>query len=123
MGSFRERFYDDFTSVDFVVGLDFLGGERTGAGDRAVEIVGVCGAQGRNVAAGLCPGGGVEAMGVDDAADFRKGAIEFEMGGGVAAGVERAFDDFSGFQRDDGHVFGVQLIVGDAGGFDDDEVG
>jgi len=67
---------DDCTGVPYVGFIDFRSGEGLGDRNRAVEVVGVGGAETRNGAAGLCPRCGELRMGVDDAADLRKFAVK-----------------------------------------------
>ena len=89
-------------------------------GDGTVEVVGVGGAEGGDVHAGLGPGGGVLGVGVDDGADGRELAIEEGVGVEVGGGLEVAFDD-GAVEVGDDHVLGAEVVVVDAGGLDDDE--
>ena len=66
-----------------------------GAGDAVVEVVGMGGADVGDVFSGLRPCGGVGAVSVDNAAQFRELTIEHQMSRGVAGGVQLAIDDFA----------------------------
>ena len=59
-------------------------------------------------------------MGVDDAADLGKFAIEQGVGVEIAGGAQRAFDDFAVEVGDD-EIGGLEGGVVDAAGLDDDE--
>lgn len=95
-------------------------GERWGAGDRAVEVVGVGGAEWGNGEAGLGEAGGELGVSVDDSADGRELAVEESVGVEVGGGFEFAVDYFAVEVGDD-HEFGDEFVVVDAGGLDDDE--
>ena len=103
-----------------VASVDGFGGEFRGAGDRAVEIVGVGGAEGGNGEAGLGEAGGVLGVGVDDGADGEEFAVEEGVGVEVGGGLEGSVDDVAVEVGDD-HVFGAEVVVVYAGGLDDDE--
>ena len=60
-----------------------------------MEVVGVGGAEAGNGAAGLCPGGGELRVGVDDAADLGKLAVEQGVRIQIAGGAQGAFDDLA----------------------------
>jgi hypothetical protein len=111
---------DDYAGVVLVAGGGFLGGERVGEWDGALEVIGVGGAEAGDGTAGLCPGGGEFGVGVDDAADGGELAVEIKVGGEVAGGAEVAFDDLA-VEGGDDEVFGAEGGVIDAGGLDDDE--
>ena len=78
-----ETLDDDVAGFPFVGGGDFLGGQGTGDGDFAVEVVGVGGAEAGDSTASLGEGYGGAGMGVDDGANLREGEEEAAMGGGV----------------------------------------
>ena len=122
-GGGAETFDDDFAGVEFVVGGNFGGGELAGAGDGAVEVVGVGGAEAGDFAVGLGEGGGVEGVGVDDAADVGEVLVEVEVGGGVGGGAVGCplCEDLAGGEGEDDDVVGSEFFVGDAGGFDGDD--
>ena len=103
-----------------VTAFDGLVGEDLGDGDGAVEVVGVGGAEGGDGEAGLGEAGGVLGVGVDDGADGEELAVEEGVGVEVGGGFELAVDDVA-LEIGDDHVFGTELVVVDAGGFDDDE--
>ena len=65
--------------VDVAVAASFVG-EGLGAGDGAVEVVGVGGAEGGDGEAGLGEAGGVLGVSVDDGADGEEVAIEEGVG-------------------------------------------
>lgn len=117
--SARKGFDDDIAGTGFVMVLDFVFAEQTGAWNGTMEIVGVGGAERREVAAALGPGSGEKAMSVGNATDVFESAIKDEMGRSVGTGVELAFDDTAGIERDDDHVLGLHDVVGNTGGFDD----
>ena len=85
-----EGLYDDFAGVLLIVLLQLPLGQVAGAGDGAVEIVGVGGTEAGNVLPGLGPGHGVGAVGVDDAADAGEGLVQLQVGLGVAGGLPPA---------------------------------
>ena len=70
--------------------------------------------------AGLGEAGGELGVGVDDGADGGELAVEEGVGVEVGGGFEVAVDDFAVEVGDD-HEFGVEFVVVDAGGLDDDE--
>lgn len=98
------------------------GGVRKGfsAGDGAVEVVGVGGAEGGDGEAGLGEGGGELGVGVDDGADRWELAIEEGVGVEVRGGFEGSVDQVA-VEVGHYHVFRAEIVVVDAGGFDDDE--
>ena len=68
---------DDDLAGRALVGFGhLLGGEEFGDRNRAMEVVGVGGAEAGNGAAGLRPGGCKLGVGVDDAADLGELAVE-----------------------------------------------
>ena len=103
-----------------VAAADGLVGERSGDGDGAVEVVGVRGAERRDGKAGLGEAGGELRVRVHDGADGGELAIEQRVGVEVGGGTEVAFDDLAVEVGDD-HLAGLELVVVDAGGLDDDE--
>ena len=105
--------------VDVAAGDGFVG-EGRGAGDGAVEVVGVGGAEGRDGEAGLGEAGGELGVGVDDGADGGELAVEEGVGVEVGGGLEGAVDGLAVEVGDD-HVLGAEVVVVDAGGLDDDE--
>ena len=75
--AFGAKAADDDRAGIADIGLgDLFGGEGFGDRNRAMEVVGVSGAEAGNGAAGLGPGGGELGVGVDDAADLGKFAIK-----------------------------------------------
>jgi len=103
-----------------VAAADGFVGERRGAGDGAVEVVGVGGAEWWDGEASLGEAGGELGVGVDDGADGGELAVEEGVGVEVGGGFEFAIDDFAVEVGDD-HEFGDELVVVDTGGFDDDQ--
>ena len=103
-----------------VPAADGFVGERFGAWDGAIEVVGVGGAQGWNGEAGLGEAGGELGVGVDDGADGGEFSVEESVGVEVGGGFEFTVDDFAVEVGDD-HEFGDELVVVDTGGFDDDQ--
>ncbi len=75
---------DDGAGVAHIGLGDFFCGERLGHRNRAVEVVGVGGTEAGNGPAGLCPGGGELRVGVDDAANLGKLAVEQGVGVQIA---------------------------------------
>src|SRR5437016_2433252 len=116
-----ESLDDDAASVQLVIGFDFVRQQLPRARDVAAPIIGVRRAKSRKLSAGLRPGGGVKAMGVDDAADMLKSAIENQMGWRIGAWREPAFDNFAGREGEDDHLPGLELVVRHAGGLADDQ--
>ena len=117
----QEAAGDLLAGVEDVVAGDLFVGEVAGDGDRAVEVVGVGGAEGGDGLAGLGPGGGEGGVGVDDGSDGREGAVEVEVGVEVGGGAEGAGAE-GALEVADDHILGAELGVVDAGGLDDDGV-
>lgn len=111
--------HDDIAGVHFVIISDFARVKTTGARNRTVKVIGVCSAKSGNGSATLSPGGGIETVRVNDPANLAKSAIKYEVSFSIRAGLQIALDDFSGFERDDDHVFGFHDRIGNAGRFDD----
>ena len=103
-----------------VAAADGVVGEGLGAGDGAVEVVGVSGAEGGDGQASLGEGGGELGVGVDDGADGGELAVEQGVGVEVGGGFEGALDD-GAIEVGDDHVLGAEVVVVDAGRLDDDE--
>lgn len=84
---FFEGFYDDVTGFPLIFTVDFCVGHFAGAGNGAVEIVGVGGAGCWNRLARLRPDGGVARVCVHNAANRRECLIEqpvsWRVGGGL----------------------------------------
>ena len=78
-----------------VAAADGFVGEGLGAGDGAVEVVGVGGAEGGDGEAGLGEAGGELGVGVDDGADGWEFAVEEGVGVEVGGGFEGAVDDLA----------------------------
>jgi hypothetical protein len=72
-----------------------------------VKVVGVRGAEAGNGAAGLRPGRGELGVGVDDAADLRKFAVEQRVRIEIARRAQRALDDVA-IEIGDDKVGGVE---------------
>jgi len=117
-GGLFEGLDDEMTGQPLVILFDLPWGEQTGAGDLAVEIVGLGGAKNRDSAARLGPGGGVGGVGVHHAAEFRVGAIEHQMGGGIGGGAQGPLHLFAG-EIQHHQVLKLHLVVTDAARFDD----
>jgi hypothetical protein len=116
---FFEEMCDDCAGVEDVGLRDFVGAQLLGYGNFAVEIVGVGGAEAGDRAASLRPGGGEFGVGVDDAADLRKLAIEQKVRIQVAGGIEVAFYDGAVKPGED-EIGGGQCRVVYAAGLDGD---
>ena len=78
------------------------------------------GAVGGDVPARLGPGHGVGAVGVDDAADFREGVVQGQVGPGVGGRVQRPLH-LSAIQVHDHQVLRLQILVVHSRGLDDEE--
>jgi hypothetical protein len=111
---------DGLAGLVDVAAADGFVGEGLGAGDGAVEVVGVGRAEGRDGKAGLGEAGGELGVGVDDGADGEELAVEEGVGVEVGGGFEFAVDDLAVEVGDD-HEFGDEFVVVDARGLDDDE--
>ena len=72
-----------FFSYSEAISLSFM---TAGHRDRAVEVVGMGGAETRNRPAGLGPGGSIFGMSVSDPSNSGKGPIEHKMSGQVGGG-------------------------------------
>ena len=103
-----------------VAAADGLIREWRGARDGAVEVVGVCGAEGGDGHAGLGEGSGVLGVGVDDGADGRELAVEERVGVEVGGRAECAVNDLA-VEVCDHHVLGAEVVVVDARRLDHDE--
>jgi hypothetical protein len=103
-----------------VVPLNRLVGEWPGDRDWTVEVIGVGGTEGRNGKPSLGKAGGELGMRVDDAPDARKLAIEQRVGVEVRGRTKRTAHDLA-VEIGDNHVPGAELVIGDAGRFDDDQ--
>jgi hypothetical protein len=111
---------DGYACLVDVAAVDGIVGEGLGARDRTVEVVGVSGAEGGYMQAGLGKAGGKLGVGVNDGSDGGEPAVEEGMGVEVGRGFEFALDQ-SAIEIGDDHVLGVEVIIFNAGGFDDDE--
>ncbi len=112
--------FDDYIAgVHFVIFFDLASVEPSSARNGPMKIIGVSGAESRNRTATLRPGGGKKAVGVNDATNLTKSAIKNQMSVSIRAGLQIAFDDFSGIQRNDNHVFGFHGGIWNARRFDD----
>ena len=118
--AFLEGLDDDVAGVELIALVQLLLRQVARAGDRAVKVVGVGGAEAGDVLPGLGPADGVGAVGVDDAADLREGVVEHQMGLGVGGGVQLALD-LVAFQVHDHQILGPELVVLHAGGLDDEQ--
>jgi len=112
---FAEEAGDDCAGVVNVGFVDLFGGEGLGDGNGAVEIVGVGGAEAGDGLAGLRPGSCKFGMGMDDATDLGKFAVEEQVGVEVAGGVECAFDDGAVEAREDEVACGERGVADTAG--------
>ena len=82
-----------------------------------MKVVGVGGTEAWNGSAGLSPGGGKFRVGVDDAADLAKLAVEQGMGFEVAGGPQASLDNVALQVRND-EVGWPKLRVVNAGWLD-----
>ena len=78
-----ERLRDDFAGVGLIVLFNFLRRQTPGAGDGAIEIIGVGGAISGDIPASLRPAYGIRAVGMDNAAQFGKGVVQDQVGFGI----------------------------------------
>ena len=113
-----ERLDDDLAGVLLVILVDFLRRQLPRAGDRAVKVIGVGGAEGGQVAPRLGKGYRVGRVGVHDAAQLREGPVQLEMRFGVAAGVQIALDLVAVQVHNNEHS-GRQFVIFHAGRLDD----
>src|SRR5579883_538690 len=90
--------------VRFVIALDFGSGHQARTWNRSVKVIGVSGAKGGNGPAGLGPGGGVQAVRVDNPAHALKSAIQNQVRVRVGARLESALNDAASLELDDNHV-------------------
>ena len=119
-GGGTEEVDDGEAGLMHVAAADGVVRERFGTGNRAVEVVRVCGAEGGDGEAGLGEGGRELGVGVDDGADGGELAIEQGVGVEIGGWLERALDEFA-VEVGHHHVFRPEIVVVDAGGLDDDE--
>ena len=103
--------------LTFNFGLCHIAGAR----DILVEIVGVSGADVRNIAASLRKSGGVGRVSVHNALDVRKRLIQNKMRRGVTRRIEVAFDNLACLQIDNNHIRSLHCVVIDARRFDDNQ--
>ena len=99
----------------FAKNLSLLHVPRTG--NILVEIIGMGGADIGDILSGLCPGGGIGAMGVYHAADVGEGLIQDHVGGRVGGGVQFSLHHFS-VQVHHHHILRFHMVVGHAAGLD-----
>lgn len=111
---------DDCAGISHVAAGDFLRGEGFGDGDRAVEVIGVRGAEAGDGTSSLRPGGGKFRMCVNDASNRWEFAIEESVGIKIAGRAKGAFDDIPVEIGDDEIASGEGGVV-DSTGLDDDE--
>lgn len=115
---FFEGFYDDVTGFPLIFTVDFCVGHFAGAGNGAVEIVGVGGTGCWNRLTRLRPDGGVARVCVHNAANGRECLIEQPVSWRVGGGLFRTFNHFTGFDTDHDHIVSGHDAVVDAGRFD-----
>ncbi len=115
---FFEGFYDDVTGFPLIFTVDFCVGHFAGAGNGAVEIVGVGGTGCWNRLTRLRPDGGVARVCVHNAANGRECLIEQPVSWRVGGGLFRTFNHFTGFNADHDHIVSSHDAVIDAGRFD-----
>src|SRR5689334_2390624 len=115
-----KSFHDHIAGIYFVIVSDFASVQAARAGHRTMKIIGVGCAQSRDRTATLRPGGGKKAVGMNDAANLAKSAIENEMSVSIGTWLQSALDDFSGIERHNDHVAWLHRGVWDARRFDDD---
>ena len=106
-----ESLDDNYARVFLVILLQLPLGQVAGAGDGAVEVVSVGGAEAGDVLPRLGPGHRVGAVGVDDAPDAGERLVKFDVGLGVAGGLPSALHPFPGLQAYHHHVVGGHAAV------------
>ncbi len=111
---FTKGFDDHFAGLPLVLAVDLVVGHQPGAGNRAVEIVGVGRAGSGNGLTGLRPDGGVTRMSVDNTAQRRECLIQQTVGRGIRRGLFLTFNHFAGLQADHHHILGGHDAVVDA---------
>ena len=92
-------------------------GHRGRAGDGAVEVVGVRGADVGDVLAGLSPRRGVGRVGVNNTANLGEGFVDFEVGGRVRRGAQVALDDLA-VEVNHHHIPRLHVVVIHTAGLD-----
>ena len=113
-----EGFHNGDAGVQLIVLVQLLLGQVAGAGDAAVEIVGMGGAVAGQIFTGLGPGDSIGAVGMDDTAHLGEGVVEHHVGLGVGGGIQLALH-LVALQVHNHHVAGGELIVIHAAGLDD----
>ena len=111
--------HNDDPGVFLIVLLQLTLGQMAGAGDGAVKVVGVGGAEAGDILPRLGPGHGVGAVGVDNAPHARERLVQLQMGLGIAGGLPLALHPLAGLQADHHHVSGGHAVVLHPGGLDD----
>ena len=117
-----EAVHDDLSRIFLVGFFDFRLRQLPGAGHRAVEIIGVRRAQRGNVHARLRESDGVDGMGMGNAADGRKGAVQREVRRRVRGRPVAPFHRVPGRKVHDHHIFRLHAAIVHAGGLDDDKI-
>lgn len=115
---FFEGFYDDVTGFLLIFTVDFCVGYFAGAGNGAVEIVGVGGAGCWNRLARLRPDSGVARVCVHNAANGRECLIEQLVSWRIGGGLFCTFNYFTGFDANYDYIVSGYDAVIDAGRFD-----
>ena len=119
---FPETLDDGAAGVGFVVLLHLGFGQFPHQRHRSVKMIGMRGAQARQLPPRLAKHDRVDAVGVRNAANFGKFAVKDAMRRRIGGGVEFALHDVS-LQIDDRQIFGAKLVVGDSARLDDEQPG
>ena len=90
-----ETSHDRDTCVRLIVGVDLLGGQGLGDGHRTVEIIGVGGAEARDLAPRLRPRRGMARVRVGDAADRGESLVQRDVRVEIRGRPQLAFHDFA----------------------------
>ena len=108
---------DDLACLLLVLAPDFLVRHGTGAGHRAVEVVALGRAHGRDLLPSLCKRSRPAGVGMDNPPAVRESLVQLHMGGGVAARFPLSFHNLA-VQVGYDHVLYAHPVIGDAGGLD-----
>ena len=113
-----KTFGNDLACFQLIGTLHFFRSQIPCAGNGSVNVIRMGGAIGRNVPAGLRPNGGPAGVGVHNPADGGKTAVQLRMGRGVRGRIQIAFNLVSIGNGYHHHIFRLQLLIGNAAGFD-----
>ena len=87
-----ESLHNHIAGVFLIIPFHFLRCQIPAAGDASPKIIRVGGAEAGDIQTGLCPGGGIGAVGVDNATQSGEGSVERQVGGRIRGGIQFALN-------------------------------